>query len=146
MRPTLNFWAIISERMLVTKTTLHITKTTPYPQQSIMVAALYFGVAFLQLVLGYWSRWRELWTLPDLIQFWHTTFRALLGKILKMQRDSIFQYNIMTQNIPPNQQKNGITRRRSKFWNDPAFLMLSVLIHTDIIQVKVSNSKCISIL
>uniref|UniRef100_A0AAY5KK39 Tc1-like transposase DDE domain-containing protein n=1 Tax=Esox lucius TaxID=8010 RepID=A0AAY5KK39_ESOLU len=45
MKPRLNFLAIISKGMFGKKTTLHITQRTPYPQQSMVVAASCFGAA-----------------------------------------------------------------------------------------------------
>ena len=104
--------------MFGAKITLRITKSTPYPQWSLVVAALFFGAAFLQLEQGFSSRWREWWTVPNISQFWHKTFRPLL-KCWRWRGISPFN-TTTTQSIPPNQQKNGFTRRRSKLWNGPA--------------------------
>ena len=52
---------------------------------------------------------------PNTSQCWHKTSRLLL------ERRGISSFSTTTTpSIHPNQQKNGFTRRRLKFWNGPA--------------------------
>ncbi len=118
MKPRLNFLAIILKGMFGTKTTLHITKGTPYPQWSMVVAASRFGAVFSSAGTGALIKVEELWTVPNNQSILAQNLQAS-AESWRWRGTSSFS-TITTQSIHLNQQKNGFTRIRLKFWNGPA--------------------------
>ena len=105
MKPKSNFLATMQNDMFGVKATQLITLNTPSPLSNMVVAASWFGPAFLQQGQGRWLKLRGRWMQPNTGPFWMKTCWSL-QKTWNWDGD-LSSNKTMIPNIQQNLQRNG---------------------------------------
>uniref|UniRef100_A0AAZ3RHU3 Tc1-like transposase DDE domain-containing protein n=1 Tax=Oncorhynchus tshawytscha TaxID=74940 RepID=A0AAZ3RHU3_ONCTS len=89
MKPKWNFLATMQNVMFGVKATQLITLNTPSPLSNMVVAASWFGPAFLQQGQGRWLKLMGRWMEPNTGPFWKNLMES--AKDLRLGRRFVFQ-------------------------------------------------------
>uniref|UniRef100_A0AAZ3REB4 Tc1-like transposase DDE domain-containing protein n=1 Tax=Oncorhynchus tshawytscha TaxID=74940 RepID=A0AAZ3REB4_ONCTS len=108
MKPKLNFLVTLQNVMFGIKATQLITLNTSSPLSNMVVAASWFGPAFLQQGQGRWLKLMERWMEPNTGPFWKNLMES--AKDLRLGRRFVFQQD----NDPKHKAKSTMEWLKNK--------------------------------